>query len=72
MPDNMSHISIVQDLTTLQVRLVGPGAMARIAEINASHDLPCYTAYYMDLHGMSQRDALRSTWRMLKLETDPI
>jgi len=70
MPDT-NHVAIVQDLATLQVRLVGPGAMKRITEINESHDLQCFAAYYMDLHGMSQRNALRTAWRQLKLETDP-
>ena len=71
MPTNPNRVAIVQDMTTLQIRLVGPGAMARIAEINESHDLQCLAAYYMDLHGMSQRRALRVAWRQLKLETVP-
>jgi len=71
MPINPNRISIVQDLASLQVRLVGPGAMRRIAEINESHDLQCYTAYHM-VQGMTQSEALRVTWRELKLETVPV
>jgi len=66
------HVAIVQDLTDLSVKLVGPGAMQRIAEINESHYLYVSTAYCQAYLGMSHREALRRTWRELKLETQPV
>ena len=65
------RIAIVQDLTDLSVKLVGPGAMPRIAEINESHDPECYAAWLVEVRGMSYRDALRYAWLGLKLETQP-
>lgn len=65
-------VAVVQDLTDLSVRLVGPGAMPRIAEINEHANLVCYASYLHEICEMDYRDALRFAWRGLKIETQPV
>ena len=72
MKTSSQRVAIVQDLKDLSVRLAGPGAMTRIAEINESDDLKCFATYLMEVGGMTQRDALSCAWREMKLETQPV
>lgn len=65
-------VTIVQDLADLSIRLVGPGAMPRIAEIQQGADVECYAAYLHEICEMDYRDALRYAWRGFKLETQPV
>ena len=64
-------VAIVQDLTDLSVRLVGPGARAMLQEIEPMVRF-CAWLYRYNGRCKSYPEALRRAWRTMKLLTQPV